>query len=240
MLYNWDIKLEKDIKIKSIIHDFDREINNFYKQETYNVLIESLTENNLSNINNKLLPIVQDSNNIKKKFYKNINFFYIDKNIHYFSINDMKKTISCLPTDRPIESFNRISSGFKKNWRYHPILKKKISHLGTDYAALLGTPIKAPLNGKIKYVGHRGRNGKSIIIQHEANITTRYYHLNKYSKNLKKGMIVNKNEIIGFVGNTGRSTGPHLHYEVSIFNNNIDSEKIILLKNLITKKILDN
>lgn len=106
----------------------------------------------------------------------------------------------------------RISSGFGN--RKHPILGYQIQHKGIDFPAPLGTPVPAGADGKIERIGRNGGYGKYIKIKHNNTYSTAYGHLNDYQKDLKVGSYVKKGEIIGYVGNTGRSTGPHLHYEV--------------------------
>ena len=106
----------------------------------------------------------------------------------------------------------RLSSRF--GVRKHPILGYSKMHRGVDFAAKRGTPIMAAGDGRISFAGRNGSYGKFIEIRHLNSFSTRYGHLHKFSKNIKKGSIVKQGQIIGYVGNTGRSTGPHLHYEV--------------------------
>ncbi len=106
----------------------------------------------------------------------------------------------------------RISSSF--GMRRHPILGYQIQHKGIDFPASIGTPVPAAADGVIQKIGRNGGYGKYIQIKHNATHTTGYGHLNAYQSDLRIGSYVKKGEIIGYVGNTGRSTGPHLHYEV--------------------------
>ena len=106
----------------------------------------------------------------------------------------------------------RLSSRF--GLRKHPILGFSKMHRGVDFAAKRGTPIMSAGDGKVSFAGRNGSYGKFIEIRHLNGFSTRYGHLQKFAKNLKKGKNVKQGEIIGYVGNTGRSTGPHLHYEV--------------------------
>ncbi|MCQ2915053.1 MAG: peptidoglycan DD-metalloendopeptidase family protein [Alphaproteobacteria bacterium] len=108
--------------------------------------------------------------------------------------------------------FQRITSKF--GIRKHPILGYKLAHNGIDYGAPEGTPIRAPGNGTITEVGKRGGYGKFIGIRHNSEFATGYGHLSKFAKGIVPGKKVKAGEIIGYVGNTGRSTGPHLHWEV--------------------------
>lgn len=111
--------------------------------------------------------------------------------------------------------YTRVSSHFNPK-RLHPISKKVKPHLGTDFAAPTGTKIYAPADGKITYLGRRGGYGKFIMIQHGEHYETRYAHLSKYATGLKYGSKVKQGQLIGYVGTTGYSTGPHLHYEIRV------------------------
>jgi len=106
----------------------------------------------------------------------------------------------------------RISSNF--GMRLHPILGYQIQHKGIDFPAKTGTPIPAAADGTIERIGRNGGYGKYIKIKHNNTYSTAYGHLDSFNPELKKGSFVKKGEIIGYVGNTGRSTGSHLHYEV--------------------------
>ncbi|MEM8784932.1 MAG: M23 family metallopeptidase, partial [Pseudomonadota bacterium] len=106
----------------------------------------------------------------------------------------------------------RISSGFGP--RMHPILGFTKMHQGVDFAAPAGTPVYAAGAGKLTHVGRRGSFGHYVGIQHADGYTTAYAHLAGYPKGLRVGQTVTQGQVIGFVGSTGRSTGPHLHYEV--------------------------
>jgi murein DD-endopeptidase MepM/ murein hydrolase activator NlpD len=107
--------------------------------------------------------------------------------------------------------FKYISSYFSKN-RLHPILKIHRPHLGVDYAAPYGTPVRASADGRVIYKGRNGGMGQMIKIRHNRIYTTAYGHLSRYARHLKVGKSVRQGEIIGYVGSTGLSTGPHLHY----------------------------
>ena len=111
--------------------------------------------------------------------------------------------------------FSRISSGFNLR-RKHPILKIVRAHKGTDFAARPGTPINAAGNGRLTFVGYKGGYGKTIIIDHGDGYTTLYAHMRGYASGMRKGRRVKQGDVIGYVGSTGVSTGPHLHYEFRI------------------------
>ena len=113
---------------------------------------------------------------------------------------------------RPLKANARVSSPF--GTRFHPILKYKIFHKGVDLAAPKNTPVMAAADGTIELLGRKGGYGKYISIKHANGWQTAYAHLNGYRKDLKVGSHVKRGEVIGYVGSTGRSTGPHLHFEV--------------------------
>ncbi len=100
--------------------------------------------------------------------------------------------------------------------RRHPILNKVRAHRGVDYGAPVGTPIFATGDGKVEHVGWKGGYGKSIILQHGDKYSTLYGHLSRYEKGVKVGKRVRQGELIGYVGQTGLATGPHLHYEFRV------------------------
>ncbi|MEA3495370.1 MAG: peptidoglycan DD-metalloendopeptidase family protein [Bacteroidota bacterium] len=109
--------------------------------------------------------------------------------------------------------YSRVSSRFSNN-RFHPVLKRYRPHHGVDYAASYGTPVHAAGNGVILKANYSGGAGNYVKIQHNSVYTTGYMHLSKYGKGIKKGAEVQQGDIIGYVGSTGLSTGPHLDYRV--------------------------
>jgi murein DD-endopeptidase MepM/ murein hydrolase activator NlpD len=109
-------------------------------------------------------------------------------------------------------SFSRISSNFNPN-RRHPVLNTIRAHKGVDYAAPHGTPIKAAGDGKIIFRGVKGGYGNTVILQHGGNITTLYAHMSNFDKKARNGTRVKQGQVIGYVGQTGLASGPHLHYE---------------------------
>ncbi len=110
----------------------------------------------------------------------------------------------------PVPGYRRLSSHF--GWRRHPILKRRLLHKGMDFAASIGTPIYAAKEGRIVSSGWTGSFGLTIVIRHNNGFSTLYAHQSKLY--VKAGQWVKAGERIGSVGNTGRSTGPHLHFEV--------------------------
>jgi murein DD-endopeptidase MepM/ murein hydrolase activator NlpD len=106
----------------------------------------------------------------------------------------------------------RVSSSFNPN-RLHPVLKTVRPHRGTDYAAPMGTPIKASGDGKVIFRGVKSGYGNVVILQHGGNITTLYAHMSKFASNVRNGTRVRQGQTIGYVGKSGLVTGVHLHYE---------------------------
>ena len=129
---------------------------------------------------------------------------------------EKQKMIKSIPSIQPVSNrdLKRIASGF--GLRMHPIYKIIKMHKGMDFTAPIGTEIYATGDGVVEKVGWVGGYGKTIMINHGFGYKTRYAHCSKY--NCRKGQRVKRGDLIGFVGNTGQSSGPHLHYEV--FKNN--------------------
>lgn len=113
-------------------------------------------------------------------------------------------------------SYSRITSGFTYS-RFHPTLKKNTPHRAIDYAAPMGTPIMAVGDGTIKAYRYNGGYGNFVSVSHNERFTTNYAHLSRYAQGLGVGSKVKQGDIIGYVGSTGFSTGPHLHYEIEEF-----------------------
>ena len=129
----------------------------------------------------------------------------------------------------------RLSSSF--GMRKHPIDGFNKMHRGTDFAAPLGTPIMASGDGVIKKAGWCGGGGNCIKIRHNSSYETIYAHMLKFARGIKNGVRVKQGRIIGYVGSTGKSTGPHLHYEVIINGKKINSQKLKLPSGKILKGI---
>ena len=130
-------------------------------------------------------------------------------NTHYYTPTGetMRKEFLRTPVD-----IGRISSHFNLR-RKHPVLNRIRAHKGTDYAAARGTPIKAAGDGKVVHAGRKGGYGNTVIIQHGQTYKTLYAHMKNFGRGVRSGSRVKQGQIIGYVGTTGLSTGPHLHYE---------------------------
>ncbi len=147
----------------------------------------------------------------RNKTYRALRYVDASGQADYYSPDgrSMRKAFLRTPVD-----FTRISSRFGK--RYHPTLKKRKNHHGVDYAAPRGTPIKAAGDGKLLFVGRKGGYGKTVIIQHGGKYSTLYAHMSRIKPGMRRGKRVRQGQVIGYVGTTGRSTGPHLHYEFRV------------------------
>ena len=141
------------------------------------------------------------------------------KKYHYIYLNDDERyydekgnEVEGFLLARPVHGA-RISSYFTKR-RFHPVLKKWKAHLGMDYAARRGTPIVAAANGVVSYAARLGSYGNLVKIRHADGYETRYAHMKSFRRGIRKGKRVKRGQTIGYVGTTGRSTGPHLHFEL--------------------------
>ncbi|MBG0777753.1 MAG: M23 family metallopeptidase [Desulfovibrionaceae bacterium] len=126
------------------------------------------------------------------------------------AIRENQDILASTPSIWPTEGW--ISSRF--GYRMSPFTGRREFHKGIDISGRTGTPIYAPAKGVVTFTGVDGGYGKCVVISHGSGIITRYAHLHKYT--VKKGQIVSRGELVGRMGSTGRSTGPHLHYEVRL------------------------
>jgi len=119
--------------------------------------------------------------------------------------------------------FSRISSGF--SMRVHPISGKWKAHKGVDYAASTGTPIRASADGTVDFAGNSGGYGNQVVLKHWSSYSTAYAHMSRIAPGMRKGAKVSQGQVIGYVGSTGWSTGPHLHYEFRVAGQAQNPEK---------------
>ena len=147
-----------------------------------------------------------------------------NKKWEYFNMDgkSLEKAFLRAPLD-----FAYVSSHFNPN-RRHPILNTIRAHNGVDYAARRGTPIRATGEGVIQSAGWKSGYGRTIIIRHGGEITTLYAHLEKYHPTISKGVKVSQGQTIGYVGDSGLATAPHLHYEFRIGDKRTDPLKVAL------------
>tara|TARA_Y100000588_G_scaffold189746_1_gene203662 strand:- start:259 stop:1560 length:1302 start_codon:yes stop_codon:yes gene_type:complete len=157
-------------------------------------------------------------------------FFENKKTSDHFDENgqSIRKTLMKTPINGA-----RLSSSFGK--RKHPILGFTKMHRGTDFAAPKGTPIMAAGDGKVTRARWCGGGGNCVKIKHNSTYSTLYAHMSKFGRGIKKGAKVKQGQIIGYVGSTGLSTGPHLHYEVIENGKKINSQKMKLPSGIILR-----
>lgn len=154
----------------------------------------------------------------KGKTYRAVRYRDPDGTVDYYNPDGSAKRKAFIKT--PVE-FSRISSRFT-NKRWHPVLNRWRSHRGVDYAAPTGTPVRAAGRGSVDFVGRQRGYGKVVFVQHGDRYTTVYGHLSRFARGLKKGDTVQQGEVIGYVGQTGLATGPHLHYEFRVNGRHVD------------------
>ncbi|MBV7566872.1 peptidoglycan DD-metalloendopeptidase family protein [Pseudomonas sp. PDM27] len=163
-------------------------------------------------------PILSARFTNRGKTYTAVRYTNKQGNSSYYTAdgNSMRKAFIRTPVD-----FARISSKFSMG-RKHPILNKIRAHKGVDYAAPRGTPIKAAGDGKVLLAGRRGGYGNTVVLQHGNTYTTLYGHMQGFAKGVKTGGTVKQGQVIGYIGTTGLSTGPHLHYEFQVNGVHVD------------------
>ena len=197
--------------------DFQRDIR---KGDWFEILYEKFEDDNKKvRDTGKIIYASMYVNGEKINLY---NFKF--KNIEdYFDIKGKSITKSLMKT--PINGA-RLSSAF--GMRKHPILGYNKMHRGTDFAAPSGTPIMASGSGTITRARWCGGGGNCVKIKHNSTYETVYAHMKAFAKNVKEGKKVKQGQIIGYVGSTGLSTGPHLHYEVIVNGKKVNSQKLKL------------
>ena len=199
--------------------DFQRDIR---KNDSFQIVYEELKndENKIIDFGNILYAnlILQGKSLELYHFYSEK-----DKVNDHFEANgqSIKKTLMKTPINGA-----RLSSSY--GMRKHPILGYNKMHQGTDFAAPMGTPIMASGTGIVLKAGWCGGGGNCVKIKHNSTYSTVYAHMSKFARGIKKGTRVNQGQIIGYVGSTGMSTGPHLHYEVIKNGKKINSQTLKL------------
>tara|TARA_A100000164_G_scaffold334765_1_gene326259 strand:- start:652 stop:1947 length:1296 start_codon:yes stop_codon:yes gene_type:complete len=205
--------------------DFQRDI---WKNDSFQIIYEEFL--------NKDKEIIETGNiifanlNLQNEDLKLYRYEYDKNKIDYFDENgkSMRKTLMKTPINGA-----RLSSSFGK--RKHPILGFTKMHTGTDFAAPTGTPILASGDGIVTRAQWCGGGGNCVKIKHNRVYQTIYAHMSKFGKGIKKGARVKQGQVIGYVGSTGLSTGPHLHYEVVENGRKINSQKLKLPSGKILK-----
>ena len=158
--------------------------------------------------------------------------YYFDKEESSGHYDENGKSVKKALMKTPINGA-RLSSPF--GMRKHPIDGFNKMHRGTDFAAPMGTPIMASGSGTVKKAGWCGGGGNCVVIRHNSTYQTIYAHMSKFAKGIKKGVRVKQGQTIGYVGSTGKSTGPHLHYEVIVNGKKVNSQKLKLPSGKILK-----
>lgn len=205
--------------------DFSSDIHN---GTTFDIIAEyKETEGGLEIGNKQLLFIGLKDDHLNIQRYA-----YTAQNGSTGFYNAKGKSVAKQIMKRPVKARARLSSPYGK--RHHPILGYEIFHKGVDLACPKNTPVMAAADGTVQLIGRKGSYGKYISIRHADGYQTAYAHLNGYRGDLKVGSKVKRGEVIGYVGSTGRSTGPHLHFEV------IKNKKIVppFGKNIISARQL--
>jgi murein DD-endopeptidase MepM/ murein hydrolase activator NlpD len=213
-----DAKLISDLtEIFAWQIDFSRQVN---EDDSWRLVVEQQIVNNQPVGWGKILAAEYNNGSTIYEAY------YYEKNgfAGYFSKDGKSSTRTLLRT--PIE-FARITSGFSLR-RFHPQLKIVRPHLGVDYAAPKGTPIRSVGDGKVTEARYTISGGKTLTVEHNSVYKTRYLHLNGFAGTVQAGSFVKQGQVIGYVGSTGFSTGPHLHFEFYEHNVYKDPLKVVL------------
>ena len=204
--------------------DFQRDIR---KQDSYQIMYEVFLDDKKK--------IIETGNIL----YTNLKLSGEDNSLYYFDSKNSEghydksgKSVQKALMKTPINGA-RLSSSF--GMRKHPIDGFNKMHRGTDFAAPMGTPIMASGNGVIKKAGWCGGGGNCVVIKHNSTYQTVYAHMSKFARGIRKGTRVKQGQTIGFVGSTGKSTGPHLHYEVIVNGKRINSQTLKLPSGKILK-----
>jgi len=206
--------------------DFQRDIR---KNDYFKIVYEKYFDENGKFIKSgSILYAHMEVNGREISLYK----FGNDDNYGYFDVNGKSVEKALMKT--PINGA-RLSSPF--GMRKHPISGFNKMHQGTDFAAPIGTPIMASGSGTITRAKWCGGGGNCIKIKHNSTYQTIYAHLSKFAKGIKAGKKVRQGQIIGYVGSTGMSTGPHLHYEVIVNGKKVNSQTLKLPSGKILKDI---
>ena len=204
--------------------DFQRDIR---KRDSFQIMYEVFLDDKKN--------IIETGNVL----YANLKLSGEDNSLYYFDSKKNEghydksgKSVQKALMKTPINGA-RLSSSF--GMRKHPIDGFNKMHKGTDFAAPMGTPIMASGNGVVKKAGWCGGGGNCVVIKHNSTYQTVYAHMSKFAKGIRKGTRVKQGQTIGFVGSTGKSTGPHLHYEVIVNGKRINSQTLKLPSGKILK-----
>jgi murein DD-endopeptidase MepM/ murein hydrolase activator NlpD len=191
-IFTWDIDLEKAVR----------------KGDTFKILYEQRSRRG-QEAKSAMRILAAELNNAGQK----LTAIYFEKQKgqgNYYNLEGRSLARAFLRF--PLE-FTTISSHFTES-RFHPLLRTNLPHTGVDFAAQRGTAVRAVGDGVISEAGWNGGYGKAIDIKHDSTYLSRYAHLQGFAPGIRPGVSVTKGQVIGYVGSTGRSTGPHLHFEL--------------------------
>ena len=197
--------------------DFQRDIK---KKDSFQIMYEVFIDDK-----NKVIETGQILFSNLKLSGENNSLYYFDKEGSEGHYDKNGKSVKKALMKTPINGA-RLSSPF--GMRKHPIDGYNKMHRGTDFAAPMGTPIMASGDGVVKKAGWCGGGGNCVVIKHNSTYKTVYAHMSKFAKGIRSGVRVKQAQIIGYVGSTGKSTGPHLHYEVIVNGKKINSQTLKL------------
>jgi murein DD-endopeptidase MepM/ murein hydrolase activator NlpD len=204
-IYSWNVDFQRDIKpndkLEVMYESYETEEGHIAKLGE--ILYAKLT------LGNREIPLYR--------------FEMQDGRVEYFQPNgqSIKRTLMKTPIDGA-----RMSSGF--GMRRHPVLGYNKMHKGVDFAAPTGTPIYAAGDGVVERAGRNGGYGNYVRIRHNSKLKTAYAHMSRIRSSVKTGSRVKQGQVIGYVGSTGRSTGPHLHYEVLLHGTQVNPRSVNL------------
>lgn len=199
-IFTWDLDLEKEIQ----------------RGDSFKILYEKRSRKG-QDAKASLRIVAAELINAGQK----LTAIYFEKNKgqgNYYNLEGRSLARSFLRF--PLE-FANISSYFSDN-RFNPLLRVNMAHTGVDFAAARGTPVRAVGDGVIAEAGWNGGYGKTLDLKHDSTYMSRYAHLDSFAEGIGVGTPVKKGQVIGFVGSTGRSTGPHLHFELYKDNQYVD------------------
>ena len=204
--------------------DFQRDIR---KRDSFQIMYEVFVDDNKK--------IIETGNILYANLIlscENNSLYYFDKEGSKGHYDKNGKSIKKALMKTPINGA-RLSSPF--GMRKHPIDGFNKMHRGTDFAAPMGTPIMASGDGVVKKAGWCGGGGNCVVIRHNSTYQTVYAHMSKFAQGIRSGVRVKQAQVIGYVGSTGKSTGPHLHYEVIVNGERINSQTLKLPSGKILK-----
>ena len=204
--------------------DFQRDIR---KNDSFQIMYESFKDDN-----GKLIETGNILYANLKLSGQNNSFYYFDKKGSEGHYDQNGKSVKKALMKTPINGA-RLSSPF--GMRKHPIDGFNKMHRGTDFAAPMGTPIMASGDGVVKKASWCGGGGNCVVIKHNSTYQTIYAHMSKFASGIRSGVRVKQGQVIGYVGSTGKSTGPHLHYEVVVNGKKINSQTLKLPSGKILK-----